>query len=1046
MKKKAIILFLSIGILSVSASGASSLKTLDKSSDSYLITDQTQVRTIKGIVLDENGESIIGANVVEKKTTNGTITDVNGRFSLHLVSGENVIIVSCIGYITQEINIAGQTELNVVLKEDSKLLDEVVVTALGLTKSERALNYSSAQLSASEISQVNSGNLLSNIGGKIAGLDIAGNKKSGSTKVVLRGVGEIASGSTNKPLYVIDGMPVDNSNNTSVSAFGGIDYGDALAGMNMEDIESISVLKGPSAAALYGSKASRGAILITTKKGIADQGIGVEFNTNTSVLMTYAGLSQYQQEYGSGQGGLAPLTQADAMKVSFDAFGAKLSPSTNSMFLDGSEQQYIARYKPMDFYNTGFNTLNTLSVYGGTQMATYRFSYGNEYYKDVTPKFNYMKHNLMMRINGDLTSKLSYDFKLNFNVTDANQRPESAHGRFSPTMILSIIGADMDLKRLEAMGKDPASGGLMNPWDGALNPYYILYQYKQNDQRYAGNGLASVSYNVTDNIKLTARQGLEMSDFMASTLIPTGSNFYQSMAGRYDKMTRGGISKRDNEQIILNTDVFAMYNNQFGKFGVDAMVGGNYWSSKNRNTSFQAADFIADNLYTPSNAKNQSVGYYESNKKMWGLYGSLDLSYNRLLYLTVTARNDWSSTLPEENNSYFYPSVGGSFIFTELMPENNWLNFGKIRASWAQVGSDTSPYQLNMYYGLFPGGYPTRYDETVYPGNISGTTLPPINLKPMTTNSTEIGADLRFLDSRIGVDIAYYNNTTKDQILRVPIPNSSGFTESLMNAGSVNNYGFELTITGRPVQTQELTWDLGLTLARNFSKVKKLYGDLDKIQMNFVEAMSVMAIEGEPYGVIYGSDYIYDESGNMVLDENGYPTYDQTYNSYLGSAIPKVIMGLTNNLKYKDFYLNLTVDSRLGHKYYSKTSRWMYEHGTHVNTVAGRDEFYEKGTGLDPLKLGKIQSVVAAQNIYSAAYVRMKEIAIGYHIPKSFCSKLQLSQANIALVVSNPFFIWRGSNFTDPTFSLNSTVGMEGVENGADPAIRSVGVNLNLKF
>nr|WP_129731339.1 SusC/RagA family TonB-linked outer membrane protein [Parabacteroides goldsteinii] len=1050
-------------VVSVEATNGDIKKVLDKivaeAGITYILKENNQIvlsarsaqakqqstRIITGRVTDQKGDPVIGANVSVKGTTNGTITDMDGDFSLE-ISGSPVVLVSYIGYKNREIAVGKEKTLSVQLLEDTQLLDEVVVTALGISKSERALNYSAAQLSASEISEVHSGNLLTSLGGKIAGLDITGNKRSGSTKIVLRGIGEIASGSTNKPLYVIDGVPVDNSNNTDVSPFGGTDYGDGLSGMNMDDIESISVLKGPSAAALYGSKASRGALLITTKKGVADQGIGIEFNTNTSMLMPYAGLAQYQQVYGSGQGGNYPKTLADAMAVSEDAYGAKLDPNTTSVFIDGSEHKYVSRYKPMDFYNNGFNTANTLSIIGGTKKATFRFAYGNEYYKDITPAFNYMKHNLTMRMNGDLTSRLSYDFKINFNVTNAHQRPESGHGQFNPTTVLPIMGADTDLKKLEAMGRDITTGGLMNNWDGALNPYYILYQYKNNDQSYNGNGLASVSYKILNNLKVTYRQGLEMTDFNTDQTIPQGSGFWASMAGRSDYMTKGGMSKYNSKNLLVNSDLYAEYHGEFGKFGLDAMMGGNYWSQKTRSTSVEAADFIAEGLYTPSNAKNQKASFYMMNKRMWGMYGSLDLSYNRFLYLSFTARNDWSSTLPKQNNSYFYPSVGGSLVFSELMDRPDWFSFGKIRASWAQVGSDTNAYQLDMYYGLFPGGFPTESGSTVYPGNIQNTQLPPLDLKPMRTNSAEYGLDIRFFNDRLGLDVSYYNNTTKDQILQIPIPNSSGFSSSLMNAGSVNNHGFEISLSGRPVETKDFTWDLGFTLSRNYSKVKKLHDGLKSIQMYFVEAMSVMAIEGEPYGVMYGSDYLYDDSGNIQRDANGYPLYDKSYNSYLGSAIPKVIMGLTSHLEYKDFYLNLTIDSRLGHKYYSKTSRWMYEHGTHINSVPGRDEYYANGTGLDPLKLGKIQSVTASQNVYNGGFIRMKEISLGYKLPASFISKLMLKQANVSLVFSNPFFIWRGSDFCDPTFSLNSTVGMEGIENGGEPAVRSLGINLNLKF
>lgn len=1019
-------------------------RELKPKNDLVLPLQQSEKR-ITGKVVDTYGDPLVGVTISVKGTTTGTITDVDGAFTMN-VQINSTLLVSYIGFISQEFTIGTKNEYRIQLLENVAEIDEVVVTALGISKSQRALNYAAVQLSSEEISEVHSGNVLTSMGGKVAGLDITGNKRGGSTKIVLRGTGEIASGSTNKPLFVIDGVPIDNSNNTDVDPFKGTDYGDALAGMNMDDIESISVLKGPSAAALYGSKASRGAILITTKKGTVDQGIGVEFNSNTSMLMPYNFLSQYQQEYGSGQGGVCPMTQGDALKVSEDAYGMRLNPSLTSTFIDGSEHAYVARYKPMDFYNNGFNTTNTISITGGTSKAAFRFSYGNEYYKDITPEFNYIKHNLMMRMNGQLTSRLSYDFKISFNTTNAHQRPQSGHGQFNPGTVLSILPADTDLNKLKAMGRDISTGGLINTWDGALNPYYILYQYKNNDQTYAGNGLAMVSYKILDNLKLTYRQGIELSDFNKDSTIPQGSGFRKTMAGRTDYMTQGGITKDNTKFILLNTDIFGEYNLQAGKFSMDLMAGFNSWSQKKRGMGLEAADFIAPDLYVPSNAKNQSASYTMNNKKMLGMYGSVDFGYNRFLYLTITARNDWSSTLPKDNNSYFYPSVGASLIFSEIMKLPEWFNFGKVRASWAEVGSDTSPYQLNMYYGLFAGGYPTQSGGMVYPGNISGSVLPPLNLKPMSTRSTELGLDVRFLNSRLGLDIAYYSNTTKDQILKVPIPRSSGFESSLMNAGSVNNYGFEIMLTGTPIQTKDLTWDISVNIAHNKSKVKKLHEELKSIQMYFCEAMSVMAIEGEPYGVMYGSDYLYNPDGSIQVDEAGYPLYDTSYNTYLGSAIPKVIWGMTNRIAYKDFYLNFTIDSRLGHKYYSKTSRWMYEHGTHENTIPGRDEFYANGTGLDPLKLGKIQSVVAKQNLYSGGYLRMKEIALGYRIPQKFSSKLMLRQAHVSLVFSNPFFIWRGSNFADPTFSLNSTVGMEGIENGGEPSIRSIGVNLNLKF
>lgn len=1011
------------------------------------INNMYSVRTIKGVVFDENGNPIIGANVLIKGTTNGCITDINGNFELASDNENGIIIISYIGYKTIEYKFKGKDNIKIVLQEESEQLDALVVTALGISKSERALNYSTTQLKASEITEVRSGNPISSLGGKIAGLDVSGNKRSGSSRIVLRGVGEIASGATNKPLYVIDGVPVDNSNQTNVSPFGGTDYGDILSTINMDDIESINVLKGASAAALYGSKASRGAILITTKSGTTDQGLGIEFNTNTSLLLPYAGLEQYQQSYGTGQGGLYPRSKAESMSWSLDAWGGKLDPSITSIFMDGSEQTYTARYNPMDYYSSGFNTSNTLSISGGNKKAMFRVSYGNEYYKDITPAFKYMKHNFNIRANGELSSKLNYDIKLNFNVSDANQRPQSGHGIFNPATILPIIGPDTDLGKMEVMGKDISTGGLINNWDGALNPYYVLYQYKNNDQMYKGIGSTSISYNILDRLKLTYRQGLELSDFNFNEIIPIGSSFWTTYAGRYASMERGGLTKKNTKMLQVNSDVFLQYGQNIGKFTIDAMIGGNYWSQKRREYQIQAADFVADGLYSPSNAQNMNSSTYIYNKKMYGLYGSLDLSYNRYLYLTFTARNDWSSALPSNNNSYFYPSIGGSFIFSEIIDFPEWISFGKFRASWAQVGSDTDAYQLSLYYSLFPGGYPTDYGETVFPGNIATSQLPPLDLKPMITNSTELGLDLRFIHDRLGIDVAYYDNTTKNQIIQVPIPNSSGFSSRLMNAGSVSNKGIELTLSGKPIQTKNLNWNLGFTLAYNKSKVNKLYEGLNSIQMYFCEAMSVMAIEGEPYGIIYGSDYIYDDMGNIMRDSEGYPLYNTNYDSNLGSAIPKVTLGLSSSISYKNFSFNFTIDSRLGHKYYSKTSRWMYEHGTHENTAKARDDYYSSGEqGLDPLKLGKIQSVVASENIYDGSYIRLKELSLGYKIPNSLTKKMQLKSAYLSFVASNPFFIWRGSNFCDPTFSLNSTVGMEGIENGGEPAIRSLGFNLNLKF
>lgn len=1017
------------------------------SETAYEVYGIQQSRKISGSVTDSKGEPIIGANILIKGSENGTVTDLDGMFTLD-ISGNNVIlIISYIGYNTIEYPVKNNQVIRIELQEDTRNLEEVIVTALGISKSERALNYSAAQLSSEDINEVRSGNPISALTGKVAGLDITGNERSGSGKIVLRGVGEIASGSTNKPLYVIDGVPVDNSNRTTASPFGGIDYGDVLSNINTDDIESISVLKGPSAAALYGSKASRGAILIATKSGVADQGIGVEFNSNTSILMPYAGLNQYQQSYGTGQGGNYPKSRADAMAWSLDSWGAKLDPSVTSIFLDGSEQKYVSRYHPMDFYTNGMSTSNTLSIMGGNKKAAFRASYGNEYYKDITPAFKYMKHNFNIRANGELTSRLSYDLKVNFNVSNANQRPQSGHGIFNPTTILPIIGADTDLKKMEIMGRDISTGGLINNWDGALNPYYVMYQYKNNDQMYRGITSASVSYKLLKNLKLTFRQGLEMSDFNTSELIPVGSKFWTTYAGRYGSMDKGGLGKTNSKFLQVNSDFFAEYNKSIQDFTIDAMFGGNYWSQKTRDMSIQAADFIAEGLYSPSNAKNQKSSYMIYNKKMWGMYGSLDLSYKRFLYLTFTARNDWSSTLPQKNNSYFYPSIGGSFIFSEIIDLPEWFSFGKLRGSWAQVGSDTDMYKLDMYYGLYPGGYPTDYGTEVYPGNIDTNQLPPLDLKPMITKSTEFGLDVRFLNDRLGLDFAYYDNTTSDQIIQVPIPASSGFSSRLMNAGSVSNRGIEITLSATPIQRKDLSWNLSLSLAHNKSKVNKLHESLQSIQMYFCEAMSVMAIEGEPYGIMYGSDYLYDESGNIKRDAEGYPLYDTSYNSNLGSAIPKVILGLSSSINYKDFYLNFTIDSRIGHKYYSKTSRWLYEHGNHINTAKARDEYYASGkTGLDPLKLGKIQSVVASENVYDGSFIRMKEIAIGYKIPKKFAEKLWLKSANVSFVASNPFFIWRGSDFCDPTFSLNSTVGMEGIENGGEPAIRSLGINLNLKF
>ena len=1025
---------------------------------------EQQSNKVTGIVNDEFGP-VIGASVVEKGTSNGVVTDLDGKFSLNVKPGATLII-SFVGYKQQEVK-AGNAPLNIVLEEDSKMLSEVVVTALGIKRERKALGYGVAEVQGEALTKAKETNVINSMAGRVPGLVVTqtAGGASGSSRVILRGSTEMTG--NNQPLYVIDGVPLDNTNFGSAGTYGGFDLGDGISSVNPDDIESMSVLKGPAASALYGSRASHGVILITTKKANKDK-VSVEYNGTLTFDTQLAKWDDVQQVYGMGANGTYPINAVSNTNMSW---GAKTDGTNMLKYFDGVERPYlIVPDNTSQFFRTGFTATNSAIIGVNNGKTGIRFTYTDMRNKDIVPKTHMSRDIFNLRAN-TTAGKFDLDFSANYTREDVKNRPALGDSKSNIGKNLMTLATTYDQEWLKTY--QDANGEYSN-WNGMdpynVNPYWDVYKNSNNSKKDQFRFNGKVVWNITQHLKIQGTAGAELNWFTFEDYKAPTTPGYES----------GYLQNNNFRNRMYNFELLALYNNSWGDFDFNATLGGNLYKVNNQTIVTTAKDMKIRDVVALMSFNEVSVEPYSYRKQINSVYGAVNLGWKHMLYFDATLRGDQSSTLPISNNMYIYPSFSGSFVFSELLKLGDKLPYGKVRMSWAQVGSDTDPYQLGLVYTKSKFAYP---GYTI--GYISNGTIPNKDLKPTKTNSFEMGLELKFLKNRIGLDFTYYSQLSKNQIMGMASSSTSGYGYRLINAGEIENKGVEIALNTRPIQTKDFSWDLNFNFSKNSNKVKKLVDDMDMFELEKATWLDVQvaAKVGENFGSIVGPDFQRNENGDILIDPStGLPMYDKS-NHVLGNASWDWTGGVYTNFSYKNISLSAVFDVKVGADLYSMSARAAHETGKSMATLEGREAWYkseearqaagyakdspdwiptggfiapgviDNGDGtyrendivINPEKYWmSVCRNAPSMFIYDNSYVKCREITLSYTLPKAWLKNV-VDGLTISFVARNPFIVWKNIPNIDPDSNYNNTTGM-GMEYGSLPSRKSYGFNVNVKF
>jgi len=995
---------------------------------------------VKGQISDAKGETLPGVSIKIKGTTVGATTDVDGRFTISVPDNNSILVLTYIGYQTQEVAVGDRTTLNIKLVAANTALTEVVVTALGISREKKALAYSVTEVKGEEFTQARENNVANAFAGKIAGVNVTGMSSGpgGSSRVIIRGNGSLSG--NNQPLYVINGLPMNNTARSQAQGEGAtiLDRGDGISAINPDDIETINVLKGGPAAALYGSQAANGVILITTKSGKAQKGLGVEFNSN----FTVGSPSMYpdlQYVYGQGLDGVKPLTKAQAISSGRLSFGAKMDGQPYVQFDGVMRPNSPVNVKDnwKNFYRPSTNLTNTIAFSGGNSAAlTYRVSLSDLEAQAMEPGSSYARQTGNVSLRSVLGKRIIVETTLQYNVEKGKNRPGNGYADNTTSWATNLLANTVDIRNL-APGYDSNFNEVQ--WQQvpeAQNPYFVINRMGNTDSKNRFMGQASVQYNILDDLSVKVSGMRDIDRFDSMDYMPIGT------AKRPRGLFNSGTSfvTKTTAQVLLN------YNKTFfNDFQFTAMAGGNIERNVAESTRNFGAEFIVPDFISFSNLALQSATVGLSRFGQNSAFGSADIGYKSLLYFTFTGRQDWFSTLNPGNNSIFYPSFGTSFILSDAIKLPSIISFAKIRASWAQVGGATvSPYQINQLYSFEQGGHIGRPVQ----GTSSALSNP--NLRPLTSTTYEGGVDMQFLNNRLGLDFTYYNRKTTDDILSTPIAVTSGYSSALLNVGELSNKGVEILLTGTPIKSNKFTWDVSYNAAYNKSTIEKLAPGLST-----VGGVGV----GRPYNTLRGRTYLTNASGVRVYNKlSGYEV--QSPEVEYGQGVPPYTMGLANNFRYKSFSLNVLLDGKFGNVVQSGLSRYMYRFGLSKNTLPGRengltvtgvdqtgapftktwpvdqmDTYYNNQASISPL----------TTSVFDGDFIKLRSAVLSYRLPVSKLQSLKIQSADISLVSRNPFILF--SHITDFDPESAYTIGNnQGQSSNTIPRTREFGVNLIVRF
>jgi len=1053
---------------------------------------QSQSQTITGVVISESDQfELPGVSIIVKGTNIGTASDVNGKYSLHVPSSNDTLVFSFIGYKPQYIAINNRNTINVSLSEESTELDEVVVTALGIKRNKKTLGYSFEEIDGASIQKAKEISLVNSLAGRVAGLSVSATNggAASSSRIILRGNNSF---NNNQALVVIDGVPIDNSTESnSEDEWGGKDYGNGISDINPDDVESISVLKGASASALYGSRASNGVILITTKKG-SKKGINVSFNSSTTLDIADI-QKDFQNVYGAGSNGKFEgvweinsdgLPQYNSDQAShYSSWGPKME-GQQIVDWDGTEKLFLPQpdnYK--NYYKTGYTLNNSVSIDGGFKNQSYRLTAGDMRNADIIPSSETRRNNISLNAAINAFKKLEFQTYISYVDQRADNRPALSDNHNNVARNYIMMPRNISSKSLENNVMDTDGNELTwySSWNWMTNPYWNDLYELSFDEKKRTFGNASLKYSFNEKINLTIRTALDYSNI----------HFEEISASNGMLHPDGKFFTKDIERFQSNSDFLLNYSTTIKQnLTLTTSLGGSAFYKKDKKYEAETKNgLIEPFVYTIENSSGIPVinDLRPEEKAINALYYMFQINFKEYLFFDLTGRNDWSSTLPENQNSYFYDSYNLSFIFTELFEKNANRNkkfpFGKLRLSFSKVGNDTDPYKLSSTY----------YTNTDIYGDYAhiDDVIANRKLKPEKLVSKEIGTDLRFFNNRIALDFTYYHTNSYNQIIDIPISSGSGSALASINAGDIQNTGIEIQLRTKPIMKKQFSWNINLNYTKNESLVKELSEGIDNFQLLEHWGLSIEARPGHAYGDIVGYGIKRDEHGNKLLNANG--LYERTDAPVvLGNINPDFSFSISNSFKYKNLSLSFLIDAKIGGELFSGTN--MYGNGysgNFVESLEGREEWYaseveRESAGINPenwtatsgyLADGVYQSgtiingtdVSGQENstyinpydywhqyaewtkeihepfVYDASFIKLRELTLSYNLPEKLFKKLKMKLASVSLIGRNLWLIYSKVPNIDPE-SFHTNGNGQGYELYSYPSRRSFGISLNFKF
>ncbi len=1030
-----------------------------------------QDKVVTGTVTDDTGLPLPGVNIIIKGTNTGTQTDFDGKYSIS-AQAQNTLVFSFIGFTKQETVVGTQSTLNVTLATDAAQLDEVVVTALGIERSEKSLGYGVSTVKSEELNEVRETNVLNALQGKTSGLNIQNQSGNvgGSTRITIRGISSL-NGDV-QPLFVVDGVPISNSNIATGSRIsGGFDFGNRAQDINPDDIATITVLKGASAAALYGSRASGGVIVITTKKGKAGKAASFQFSSSVRFDEALV-LPDFQNEYVFGEQGEVDTVEPIRTNAGLPGWGPNINTLGGQTYTNVAGEVVPFEIFPNnveDFYGTGLTNINSFNVSGASEGGAddYRLSFSYTDQAGIIPSSRLNRTNLGLNAGSTLTDKLKS--RVNVNYVRTNTVGTAAAGANDPNVLTNIVNGlprttDFRLFQPEV---DEFGNQLNSPGLQVNNPYYIARRNKNQTAVERFYGSAQLEFEPVENLNLLARAGYDTY---------TDKRLTKNSIGTLGR-ANGSFTDDFIQQRELTLDLIAAYDWQINEdFNVTTRVGTQWSQRAFDRIGNTATDLTVPGLLSPGNAENNSPFKDFQERRIHGVFGDITLDYKGWAFINATGRNDWVSTLPVENRSFFYPSVSASLILSDALDiQSDLLSYLKVRGSWANVGVDTDPYLLDFafnplstWFGQFGTGGTYPFNGNLAFGSDASITDP--NLTSENQENYEFGIELGFFKNRLTIDATYYENFTEDQIVFLPTPQTSGFSSFLTNIGQISNKGFEVELGAKVLRLKDFSWDINANFTTNEFKVDDL-GDLPGGTLNLAtgfNGIAVRAVEGESLQ-LYGPRF------RRVSDENGDPIEDQILVNAdgrrqvgdadnLGDIFPDFIMGLSSTVKFKGFALSTTFDYREGGKIFSNTVGQLRRDGLAIETVGNAREdiidseafiLNEAGDAVPNTVATSAQNYwssfanasIVEGNVFDATFIKWRELSLTYTLPTAYLENTFIKGVRIGAQARNLAIFNSDVPHIDPEAGLGgSGSNLQGIERGGVPSTRSVGMNLNINF